>query len=47
MSTAFGERLARAATTPGVVCSASSTRVTHEVQCMFLMGTRIAAVPAA
>jgi len=38
-------RLARAETTPGTICSASSMRISHEPQCMFLIGTRKVAVP--
>ena len=46
MSTALVNALARAAITPGVVCNASSMRMTQDEQCMFLMCTRIVAVPA-
>jgi hypothetical protein len=46
MSTALVRELARAAITPGVVCSASSILITQDEQCMFLMPTRIDAAPA-
>ena len=46
MSAALVKALTRAAMTPGVVRSASSMRMAQEEQCMFLMRTRIDAVPA-
>jgi hypothetical protein len=46
MSTALVKAFARAVVTPGEVRSASSMRITHDEQCMFLMPTRIDAVPA-